>query len=155
MARKVLQIIANDAARRTLGALGSPLIQVTVRGHVTNGSNFNTLTIERVCTCRSMNLPIVASQNARCALGEIAKSKASHEVTLQGRVIQGAFGNCLILDQVGKQARLPIIADASMRKTLAGMASEKGGEISIRARVVEQGGNKVLVLANEGGTGRR
>jgi hypothetical protein len=146
MARKVLQIIASEAARRTLGALGSPLIQVTVRGHVTSGSNCNTLTIERVCTCKSMTLPIIASQAACATLGEIAKSKASHEVALQGRVVQGAFGNCLILDQVGKAARLPIIADASMRKILAGMASEKGGEITVRARVVEQAGNKVLVL---------
>lgn len=155
MARKVLQIIANEASRRTLGALGSPVVQVTVRGRVTNGSQCNTLTIERVCTCKSITLPIIASQRACSALGEIAKSRASHDVALQGRVVQGALGNYLFLDQVGKAARLPIIADASMRRALAGITSQRGGEISVKAKVIEQNGNQVLVLANEGGASRR
>ena len=155
MAKQVLQIVASEAARRTLGQLGSPLIQVTVKGHVTNGTGINTLTIERVCASKSMTLPIVASRAATSALAQVAKSKASHEVTLQGCVAQSAAGNILFLQQIGNSATMPIIADECMRKKLAGMAMEKGGEITVRARMVEQAGNKVLILASEGAPCRR
>ena len=37
------------------------------------------------------------------------------------------------------------------RQLLAGLAAEKGGEVTVKARVVESGGNKILVLAGEGG----
>ena len=155
MARKALHIVANDAVKRVLGSLGSPLIQVAVKGRVVSGAGANTLVIENVSTSRSTTLPIIASQVTKKVLGEVATGQASHEVTLLGKVIQTASGNVLLLDRVGKTATLPIIADPSTRRILADLAKERGGEITVKARVVEQAGNKILVLAGEGGGKKR
>ena len=62
MARKSLHIVTNDAVKRVLGSLGSPLVQVAVKGRVVSGAGANTLVIENVSTSRSATLPIVASQ---------------------------------------------------------------------------------------------
>jgi len=79
-----------------------------------------------------------------------AGSAGSHQITLLGRVVQSASGSVLLLDQVSKANRMTISADACTRKLLGDLAGKKGGEVSIKAKVVEQGGNKVLVLASEG-----
>lgn len=155
MARKALHIVANDAVKRVLGSLGSPLVQVAVKGRVVSGAGANTLVIENVSTARSTTLPIVASAITKKALGDVASAEGSHEVTLLGKVVTAAGGNVLLLDRVGKAATLPIIADASTRKILADLAKEKGGEVTVRARVVESAGNKILVLAGEGGKKRK
>ena len=155
MAKKALHIVANDAVKRVLGSLGSPLVQVAVKGRVVTGAGANTLVIENVSTSRSTTLPIIASQTTKRALGDVASAEGSHEVTLLGKVVQCASGNVLLLDRVGKAATLPIIADASTRKVLADLAREKGGEVTVKARVVEQAGNKILILAGEGGGKKR
>jgi hypothetical protein len=151
MARKALHIVANDAVKRVLGSLGSPLIQVAVKGRVVGGAGGNTLVIENVSTSRSATLPIVASATTKKCLADVAGGEGSHECTLLGRVITSASGNILLLDRVGKAATLPIIADASTRRQLADLAKEKGGEITVRAKVMESAGNRILVLAGEGG----
>jgi len=155
MARKGLYIVANEAVKRVLGSLGSPLVQVAVKGRVVTSGAANTLVIENVSTSRSTTLPIVASATTKKALGELAAAEGSHDVTLLGKVCTSATGNVLLLDRVGKAQSLPIIADASTRKILADLAKEKGGEVTVKARVVESAGNKVLILAGEGGGKKR
>lgn len=151
MARKALHIVANEAVKRVLGSLGSPLIQVAVKGRVVSGAAGNTLVIENVSTSRSSTLPIIASAVTKKCLADVAASEGSHECTLLGRVITSASGNVLLLDRVGRAATLPIIADASTRRQLADLAKERGGEITVRAKVMQSAGNKFLVLAGEGG----
>ena len=100
-------------------------------------------------------LPIVASASTKKALADAAGAEGSHVVTLLGKVVTAAGGNVLLLDRVGKAATLPIIADASTRKILTDLAKEKGGEVTVKARVVESAGNKVLVMAGGGGGGKK
>jgi len=150
MARKSLHIVTNDAVKRVLGSLGSPLVQVAVKGRVVSGAGANTLVIENVSTSRSTTLPIVASQAAKKALADTAGSAGSHQIALLGHVVQSAGGNVLLLNQVSKANSLAISADACTRKLLGDLAGTKGGEATIKAKVVQQGGNKVLVLASEG-----
>ncbi|MCY3019242.1 MAG: hypothetical protein NTW87_09480 [Planctomycetota bacterium] len=153
MARKGLHIVANEATKRVLASLGSPLVQVAVKGRVVESGSANTLVIENVSTSKSTTLPIIASPITKKALGDLAGVQGSHEVTLLGRVIQTASGNVLLLDRVGKAQSLPIVANEATRKVLSDLAKEKGGEITVKAKVVEQRGNKILVLASEGSKG--
>ena len=146
MARKTLHIVTNQAVKQTMAQLGSPLIQVAVKGRVTGGANGNTLVIENISTCRSQTLPIIASQAAGKALAAAAACSTCHDITLAGRVVQTAQGNCLILDRAANTSRLAIIADAPMRQKLANMARQRGGEITLKAKVVQQAGSSVLVL---------
>ena len=155
MARKALNIVANEAVKRVLGSLGSPLVQVAVKGRVVGGAGGNTLVIENVSTSRSATLPIVASAATKKVLSEVACGEGAHEVTLLGRVATGAAGNVLVLDRVGKSATMPIIADECTRKQLSDLAKEKGGEITVRAKVMESAGNRILVLAGETGRKKR
>lgn len=149
MARRALHIVANNAVKQLLGSLGSPLIQVAVKGRIAKGAAANTLIIENVSTSRSTTLPIVASQAAKKVLGDVANGNGSHEVSLCGRVVQSAGGNVLLLDGANRATKFAITADASTRRVLADLAEDGGGEMSVRASVVERGGNKVLVLAGE------
>ena len=151
MARKSLSIVANEATKRVLAQLGSPLIQVAVKGRVVSSKRGNALVIENVTTSKSTSLPIIASAASKKALGGLAHSEGSHEVTLLGHVGQVNGTNVLLLDRVGKAHALPIIANAATRQLLAGLAAEKGGEVTVKAKVVESGGNRILVLAGEGG----
>lgn len=151
MARKSLSIIANEATKRVLAQLGSPLVQVAVKGRVVSSKRGNALVIENVSTSKSTSLPIIAGPAAKKALADAAHGSGSHEIQLLGRVVQSQGTNVLLLDRVGKAQALPIIADGATRQLLAGLAAEKGGEVTVKARVVESGGNKILVLAGEGG----
>jgi hypothetical protein len=151
MARKSLSIVANEATKRVLAQLGSPLIQVAVKGRVVSSKGGNALVIENVSTSKSTTLPIVAGPVAKKALADAAHGSGSHEITLLGRVTQSHGSNVLLLDRVGKAHALPIIADGATRQLLAGLAAEKGGELTVKARVVESNGSKILVLAGEGG----
>ena len=155
MARKSLHIVTNDAVKQVLGSLGSPLVQVAVKGRVVSGAGANTLIIENVSTSRSTTLPIVASQATKKALAETAGSAGSNQIALLGRVVQSASGNVLLLDRVSKANRLTVSADACTRKLLGDLAGKKGGEASITAKVVDQGGNKVLLLASQGSGKKR
>ena len=155
MARKALHIVANEAVKRVLGSLGSPLIQVAVKGRVVGGAAGNTLVIENVSTSKSTTLPIIASGATKKCLADVAAGEGSHECTLLGRVITSASGNILLLDRVGKAATMAIIADASTRSQLADLARQKGGEIMVKAKVMQSAGNKVLVLAGEGGAKKK
>ncbi|MGD0088820.1 MAG: hypothetical protein ABSE73_02765 [Planctomycetota bacterium] len=149
MAKKALNIVANEAVKRVLGSLGSPLVQVAVKGRVVSSPCGNTLVIENVSTSKSATLPIVASAATKAALSNVATSEGAREVTLLGRVTAGPGGNILVLDRVGQASTLPIIADESTRKQLSDLARDKSGEITVKAKVVESAGNKVLVLAGE------
>ena len=151
MARKSLSIVANEATKRVLAQLGSPLVQVAVKGRVISSKRGNALVIENVSTSKSTSLPIVAGPIAKKALADAAHGAGSHEITLLGRVASVNGTNTLVLDRVGKAHALPIIADGATRQLLAGLAAEKGGEVTVKARVVDNGGNKILVLAGEGG----
>jgi hypothetical protein len=151
MARKSLNIVTNQAVKRVLGSLGSPLVQVAVKGRVVSGAGANTLVIENVSTARSTTLPIVAGPAAKKAL---ASSAGSQEIALLGRVVQSAGGNVLLLDRVSNANTLAISANTGTRKLLGDLAGKKGGEVSLTAKVVDQGGHKVLVLAGEG-TGKK
>jgi len=155
MARKALHIVANEAVKRVLGSLGSPLIQVAVKGRVVSAAGGNTLVIENVSTSRSSTLPIIASAATKKGLADVAGCEGSHECTLLGRVITSAGGNVLLLDRVGKANTLAIVADASTRRQLSDLAKEKGGEIMVKAKVVQSAGNRILVLAGEGGAKKR
>jgi hypothetical protein len=152
MARKSLRIVTNDAVKRVLGSLGSPLVQVAVKGRVVSGAAANTLVIENVSTSRSTTLPIVASPAAKQAL---AGTAGSQEIALLGRVVQSAGGNVLLLDRVANANKLTISANAGTRKLLGDLAGKKGGEASLTAKVVVQGGRKVLVLAGGEGSGKK
>ena len=155
MARKALHIVANEAVKRVLGSLGSPLIQVAVKGRVVSGAAGNTLVIENVSTSRSTTLPIIASGATKKSLADVAVGEGPHECTLLGRVITSASGNVLLLDRVGKAATMPIIADASTRRQLSDLAKEKGGEITVKAKMIQSAGNRILVLAGEGGAKKK
>jgi hypothetical protein len=121
-----------------------------VKGRVVSGAGANTLVIDNVCTSRSTTLPIVASQAAKKALADTAGSAGSNQIALLGQVVQSAGGNVLLLNRVSEANSLAISADACTRKLLGELAGKKGAEASLTAKVVEQGGNKVLVLAGEG-----
>ncbi len=143
MSRKALSIVANEAVRQTLGRLGSPLVQVAVRGRVSTTRIGNVLTIENVSTSRSATLPIVASAATKKALAG-AGSNGSHGISLLGRVVSVNGQNTLLLDRVDKS--LGIVADASTRELLSDLASEGKGETEITAKVVDN----MLVLSGNG-----
>jgi hypothetical protein len=153
MAKKTLNIVTNEAVRRTMAALGSPVVQVAVRGRVEQCGNGNgcTLVIENISTCRSETLPIIASQPAIKALAAAASCDTCHDITLAGRVIQNANGNCLFLERAANTEQMPIVADACVRQKLTNMAKQRGGEVTVKAKVVQQGCNRVLVLAGHDG----
>ncbi len=46
-----------------------------------------------------------------------------------------------------KRTSIPIVADGATRELLAGLAAEKGGEVTVKAKVVESHGNKVFQIA--------
>ena len=149
MARKSLSIVANEATKRVLAQLGSPLVQVAVRGRVVSSKRGNALVIENVSTSKSTNLPIIAGPVAKKALADAAHGSGSHEITLLGRVTSANGSNVLLLDRVGKA--LPIVANDATRQLLAALAAESnGGEVTVKAKVVENAGGKYLVLAGEG-----
>jgi len=60
-----------------------------------------------------------------------------------------------VFQAIDKVPQLPIIANATTRRLLSDLAKEKGGEITVRARVVESAGNRVRVLAGEGSAKKR
>jgi hypothetical protein len=151
MARKTLNIVTNEAVRRTMAALGSPVVQVAVKGRVEQCANGCTLVIQNISTCRSETLPIIASQPAIKALAAAASCESCHDITLAGRVIQNASGNCLFLERAANTEQMPIVADASVRQKLTNMARQRGGEVTVKAKVVQQGHNRVLVLAGQDG----
>ena len=144
MSRKGLSIIANESARRVLGNLGSPLIQVAVRGKVTG----NVFAIENLSTSRSMTLPIVASAATKKALGGLADKKGTQNVSLKGRVVSANGTNTLLLDRVDKN--LAIVADSSARELLADLAATGSGETTVTAKVVDENGHSYLVLCGNG-----
>jgi len=148
MSRKGLSIIANESARRVLGNLGSPLIQVAVRGRVTNSRAGSVFAIENLSTSRSMTLPIVASAATKKALGGLADKKGTQSVSLKGRVVSANGMNTLLLDRVDKQ--IAISADASARGLLQELAADGQGEATVTAKIVEQNGHSVLVLSGNG-----
>ena len=143
MSRKGLSIVANEAVRQTLGQLGSPVVQVAVRGRVTNSRLGNVLTIENVSTSRSSTLPIVASAVTKKALAGFADKSGVHGISLLGRVVSANGTNTLLLDRVDKS--LGIVADASTRELLSELA-DGAGETEITAKVVDN----VLVLSGNG-----
>ncbi len=149
MAKKSLSIVANEATKRVLGQLGSPLIQVAVKGRVVQTAGGNSLIIENVSTSKSTTLPIIASACTRKALSEMANGEGSHEVSLLGKVIQTGGSNVLLLDRVSSAQALPIAANGATRKLLAELAQKGSGEVTVKAKVVDNGGNKILVLAGE------
>ena len=155
MGKKALHIVANSAVKQVLGSLGSPLIQVAAQGRVTRDPGGTMLIIERISTSRSTTLPIVASHATKQTLASAAQANGSHEITLLGRVVQNGAGNVLLLDRVSKATRLAIAADPSTRKALADLVEDGGGEVSVKAKVIAQGRDKVLVLAGEGCTKKR
>jgi len=144
MSRKGLSIVANEAVRQTLGQLGSPMVQVAVRGRVTNSRLGNVLAIENVSTSRSSTLPIVASAATKKALSGFTDKNGSHGINLLGRVVSVNGTNTLLLDRVDKS--LGIVADASTRELLADLAADGQGETEITAKVVDN----VLVLSGNG-----
>jgi len=151
MAKKSLSIVANEGTKRVLAQLGSPLIQVAVKGRVIASKSGNVLSIENVSTSKSTNLPIIASAATKKALGELSHSDGSHEVTLLGHVGELNGSNVLLLDQVAKAHALPIIANGATKRLLADLAKEKDGtEVTVKATVVENNGRRILVLAGEG-----
>ncbi|HEY3321252.1 MAG TPA: hypothetical protein VGP72_12350 [Planctomycetota bacterium] len=154
MSRKSLSIVANEATKRVLGQLGSPLVQVAVKGKVVKQKGGNVLVIENVSTSKSTTLPIIANACCKKALSEMAGSE-SHDVTLLGRVITTGGSNVLLLDRVGKAQSLPIVANEATRKLLADLAADAEGEVTVKARVVESGGNKILMLASDKGAKRK
>ena len=147
MSRKALSIVANEAVRHTLGQLGSPLVQVAVRGRVTNSRLGNVLTIENVSTSRSATLPIVASAATKKALGGLAEKHGTQSISLLGRVVSANGTNTLLLDRVDKT--LAIVADAATREMFSDLASDEG-ETNVTAKVVEENGRNYLVLAGNG-----
>ena len=152
MSRKSLSIVANEATKRVLAQLGSPVIQVAVKGRVVSNRAGNVLVIENVSTSKSTSLPIVASASTKKALGDMSHSKGSHEITLLGKVVESHGTNVLLLDRVGKA--LPIVANDATRQLLAALAAESnGGEVTVKAKIVENAGGKYLVLAGEGKAG--
>ncbi|HYG75405.1 MAG TPA: hypothetical protein VEK08_10420 [Planctomycetota bacterium] len=155
MAKKSLSIVANEATKRVLAQLGSPLIQVAVRGRVNTGKGGNVLVIDGVSTSKSTTLPIVASGATKKALGSLAQSEGSHEVNLLGRIVTSNGSNVLLLDRVAAAHALHIVADQATRGQLADLAKTKGGEVTVKAKVVERGGQKILVLAGEGGAKKK
>ena len=151
---KQLSIVANEATKRVLAQLGSPVIQVAVKGRVVSSRAGNALIIENVSTSKSTSLPIVASASTKKALGDLAHSSGSHEITLLGKVVENRGSNILLLDRVGKA--LPIVANDATRQLLAALAAEKdGGEVTVKAKIVENAGGKYLVLAGEGKASRK
>ncbi|HYG76667.1 MAG TPA: hypothetical protein VEK08_16810 [Planctomycetota bacterium] len=151
MARKTLSIVANEATKRVLAQLGSPLIQVAVKGRVVSNRSGNVLTIENVSTSKSTSLPIIASAATRKTLGEIAHGEGTHQVTLLGHVAVVGGSNVLLLDRASKAHALPIIANNATQRLLSDLAKEKAGsEVTVKAKVVENGGRRILVLAGEG-----
>jgi hypothetical protein len=155
MARKSLQIATSEAVKNVLGSLGSPLVSVAVKGRVVSGAAANTLLTENITTSKSTTLPIIVTPATKKALAEAAGSTGSHEISLLGRVVHSVSGTVLLLDRVGMANRLVISADASTRELLGNLASTKNGEASIKVKVVERGGNKVLVLTGEGCCGKK
>ena len=77
MARKALHIVANQATKQVLAQLGSPLIQVAVKGRVIKGAASNTLLIENIQASKSTTLPIVAGPIARKALADLASAEGN------------------------------------------------------------------------------
>jgi hypothetical protein len=144
MSRKSLSIVANEAVRQTLGRLGSPMVQVAVRGRLTSSRIGNVLTIENVSTSRSSTLPIIASGVTKKALANAAEKTGSHGINLLGRVVSVNGQNTLLLDRVDKS--LGIVADASTRELLSDLAAEGKGETEITAKIVDN----VLVLSGNG-----
>jgi len=149
MAKKSLSIVANEATKRVLAQLGSPLIQVAVKGRVNSGKGGNVLIIDGVSTSKSTTLPIVASASTKKTLSELSHSEGSHEVNLLGKIVTHNGSNILLLDRIAASHALHIVADQATRGQLSELAKTKGGEVTVKARVVDRGGQKILVLAGE------
>ena len=149
MAHKSLAIIANPGTKRLLGQLGSPVVNVAIRGRVNESKAGTALIIDQVATDRSSTLPIIASASTKKALGELAKSKGSHAVTLVGHVQSAGGRNVLVLNRV--QQALTIAADSATQGLLSELAGKGEGEVTVTAKLESHGGRKALVLKSEGG----
>ena len=145
-----LQIIANQQTRRVLASLGSPVVEVSVRGKVVEEGGNNVLIIDSVATNRSSTLPIIASAGAKKTLGGLIHHEHPVEVSIKGRVVEQNGSNVLVLDRVASTKNLAITANASTQHMLAELAnSGSTSEVSVQAKVINQGGNKVLVLSSD------
>jgi len=158
MAAKSIHIIASQQTRRALASLGTPIVDVAVRGRVVEEGGTNCLVIEGVSTQRSSSLPILASPSTRQSFGELSRNKQPVSVTVKGRIVQQRGSSVLLLDRVASTKNLAIMASDNTRKVLAELASAgDSGEVSVKAKVVNDNGNKVLVLesGNSGGKSKR
>ena len=141
---KSLSIVANEATKRVLAQLGTPVVNVAVRGRVVRNGKNSTLLIEGVSTSKQTSLPIIASNAARKVLGDLAAGETSTAVNLTGRVAYNGSANVLVLDRVSKA--MPLVADADTRELLAELAAEGEGEVTLSAKV---GAGGILVLGSD------
>lgn len=141
-----LHIYANQDAAATLADLVHSSVHVSVRGTVAKQGGESVLVVNEVVAQADGSLPIAASKATQAALLEVADTKEPTEVVLNGRVVNAGNGKALVLDEVAKVASLPIIATDTARAALAKLATNGGGEVTVKAKVTGKGGNRVLVL---------
>lgn len=141
-----VHIYANEGAAATLADICHSSIHVSVHGTVSKVKGESVLVVNQVVAQADGNLPIAASARTKSQLLDVADSKEPTEVVINGRVVEGGSGKALVLDEVAKVSSLPIIASEAARSALAQLATNGGGEVTVKAKVSGKGQNRVLVL---------